>query len=381
MKKENLYVAGMFRSGTTLVARMLANHKNIACASDAYLPIYKEIRNKVRRNMTDNYDKGRDDDPFNDYYFDNESNKVFKQIKELQLAEEIIEEEELEGLKKKIYTYALPYSGKLAKEIKRLEGRTFEDILRNAYQLVSDVYGDDESCIVATKEVWTNEFNYPLQKSNIVKKVIHIVRDPRAVIASNIASGQAYPLVFTLRQWRKIAGIAIRCSKLSNQELLKYEDLVSDKEYISVKLCRFLNIDYDSSMICEESYKDGEGNPWKRNTSYKNKTSNKIQASNDWLKILSEKQIMFIEKYSQKEMEILGYEQLNSNYPDKTGYAEANIQYASWIQKYSNYDWKDEEEKENNRINLISSSGHITDKEIEYNFIDKEIYKCLQGEL
>ena len=127
MKKENLYVAGMFRSGTTLVARMLANHKNIACASDAYLPIYKEIRNKVRRNMTDNYDKGRDDDPFNDYYFDNESNKVFKQIKELQLAEEIIEEEELEGLKKKIYTYALPYSGKLAKEIKRLEGRTFEE--------------------------------------------------------------------------------------------------------------------------------------------------------------------------------------------------------------------------------------------------------------
>ena len=379
MKKENLYIAGMFRSGTTLVARMLGNHKNVACASDAYLPIYKEIRNKVRRSTSENCKHYTDNDPFSDYYFDIENNNIYKNIQEFKPSKEIIEDRTLQDLKRKIHTYALPYSQKLAKEIDRLEGRTFEEVLRNAYQLVNNIYGDDESLIVATKEVWTNEFNITLQKSNIVDKVIHIVRDPRAVIASNIASGQAYPLIFSLRQWRKIAGIAIRSRQLENQELLKYEDLVNDKEEISNKLCNFLDIDYDSSMICEETFKDGEGKPWKRNTSYKNKASNRIQASNDWVEILSKKQVMFIEKYAHKEMRLLGYKPLNSKYPERIGYTEENMQYANWIQQYSNYNWENEEEKENNRLGLINLGDNISDKEIRYNFIDNDIYQCLRG--
>ena len=380
MKTKNLYIAGMFRSGTTLVARMLANHKNIACASDAYLPIYKEIRNKVRKNMSSNYHQDRDDDPFHDYYFDHENNNVYREIKRVELNEEIIEEQRLQELRKKIYTYALPYSQNLAKEIKRLEGGTFEEVIRNAYQLVRDIYGDEESLIVATKEVWTNEFNFSLQKSNIIDKVIHIVRDPRAVIASNIASGQAYPLIFTLRQWRKIAGIAISCSQLSNQEVLKYEDLANDKEHMCKKLCRFLEIDYDSSMICEENYKDGEGKPWKRNTSYNYKAGNKIQASNDWLKVLSEQQIIFIEKYAQIEMEKLGYKQIYRELPEKTGYTEKNLQYAGWIKEYSNYHWESEEKKENIRLKIFKSNQIISENDIKYNFIDKDIYACLRGE-
>ena len=44
---NKVFISGMFRSGTTLVARMLASHSEVVCASDPFLPLYKHIRNKV----------------------------------------------------------------------------------------------------------------------------------------------------------------------------------------------------------------------------------------------------------------------------------------------------------------------------------------------
>ena len=45
MRVKYLFVTGMFRSGTTLLARSLGAHPKIISASDPYFEFFKHIRN------------------------------------------------------------------------------------------------------------------------------------------------------------------------------------------------------------------------------------------------------------------------------------------------------------------------------------------------
>ena len=45
------FISGMFRSGTTMIARMLHANPNIVCASDPFAPIFKSFRNNVCNEM------------------------------------------------------------------------------------------------------------------------------------------------------------------------------------------------------------------------------------------------------------------------------------------------------------------------------------------
>ena len=69
------FLTGMFRSGTTLLARMFNSHKNITLASDPFSPIFKEFRNEIlNKNTKDTFDSNA---PLNDYYFDQFQNNIF----------------------------------------------------------------------------------------------------------------------------------------------------------------------------------------------------------------------------------------------------------------------------------------------------------------
>ena len=48
---NRLFISGMFRSGTTLFARMLHTHANIVCASDPFRPFFNCLRDAVARDI------------------------------------------------------------------------------------------------------------------------------------------------------------------------------------------------------------------------------------------------------------------------------------------------------------------------------------------
>ena len=62
----NFLVSGMFRSGTTMFARMLHANPNIVCASDPFAPLFKSYRNTIAQDMIQDFDI---QSPLNDYYF------------------------------------------------------------------------------------------------------------------------------------------------------------------------------------------------------------------------------------------------------------------------------------------------------------------------
>jgi hypothetical protein len=87
-------------------------------------------------------------------------------------------------------------------------------------------------------------------------KIIHITRDPRAVVRSALLSFTSGP--FLLRDAYNIAMYWVKCERTIERvqqshphqvKLIKYEDLVSNPEATIVEICDFVGIDYDAGML------------------------------------------------------------------------------------------------------------------------------------
>ena len=63
-----------------------------------------------------------------------------------------------------------------------------------------------------------------------------------------------------------------------------------------------------------------------------------------------------IEKYAGREMSIFGYKKELECYPSTIGYDEKDIRYANWINKYADYNWIFEEQKEKTAEQLFKES-------------------------
>ena len=130
----------------------------------------------------------------------------------------------IEAIKKHSAIYSLEFS-KLSQD--KLLSKSFGGLLQQTYDLVNKSYGSSETKISGIKEVWTDDFMEVLLDKTYISKCIHIIRDPRAIAASNYVSGLCYPNLFLARQWRKSAALAkINKSRFPDRYLIvKYEDL------------------------------------------------------------------------------------------------------------------------------------------------------------
>ena len=79
-----VFITGMIRSGSTLLARMLDAYPRSAIVSDPYFPIFKAIRNTVAEQITgtNNIDYNL---PLEDYYFYPEKQKIMEGIQGVSL--------------------------------------------------------------------------------------------------------------------------------------------------------------------------------------------------------------------------------------------------------------------------------------------------------
>ena len=116
----------MFRSGTTLLARMFNSHKNITLASDPFSPIFKEFRNEIlKKYMKNTFDSNA---PLNDYYFYQSQNNIFHKIQEssFYLPLTVVSNDEKN---QKIKSHVRPYSPKIIDNLDRLTHNNFSDLL------------------------------------------------------------------------------------------------------------------------------------------------------------------------------------------------------------------------------------------------------------
>ena len=307
-----LFISGMFRSGTTFLARMLNVHGKIACASDPMRPLFNSYRYDL---ASEEYRRthGRFD-PLDDYF-----------MRDVPLLKKILESDfenrigtDSESLTQRVREAAMPYSGRWARSLESMEGvALYSDMLRRYLDIVEESYGrGKETEYVAFKEVWCNEFAAPfLNAFGDDSRVILMLRDPRAVTASNFASGEKYPVLFLARQWRKLAFVSALLKERYSDSilLLRYEDLVSQPEENIRRICNFLDIPYDENMLDITLYRDGDGRAWKKNTHYGNDGNPyRIDSSNieRWRVSLREDVVESLELVCADWMERFGYERV-----------------------------------------------------------------------
>ena len=362
MKETYLLASGIFRSGTTWLARALNANKKISFESDPIAPLFNSFRYDIAKKVKKNKNLSRFS-PLGDYFGD--ETELIKDVLESKFNISV-KNKDLNLILQKIKGKNLPFeNGKWTSTFKGFENsKNYHDAIIKVLKHIKKV-SKKKSNISGFKEVWVNEMAGPFLNSFKNSKVILIVRDPRAILASRNAMLKKYPPIFIGRQWRKSILIANYLKrKFSDRVLiLKYETATSDKEKTLINVCKFLGIKFDKDMANESKYTDGLGNPWKQNSSFTTegkkyllnaaetkKISNDLKknylkknnknAKEKWKTELDKKDVMTIEFLCHNEMKKFGYP-LKYKIQNYTKFNIKNFKnikvhkLADWIKPYS----------------------------------------------
>ena len=145
-------------------------------------------------------------------------------------------------------------------------------------------------------------------------RVIHLIRDPRAVLASwkrfTHAPGNDY-LDSIINSYDSMKKALEYSQKYSTQRhtFLTYEHLVSNPEQAMQELCEKIDIKYDMQMLDDSKFEDMLGNQWSNNTIYNEKLNGISNAMiNRWRIALEDWEIVITELVIGNLLEKFGYE-------------------------------------------------------------------------
>jgi len=268
-KKENLgidnkkiiFVSGLYRSGTSILAQIIGAHPKVFITYDSLkYPRFifkKKINHKTIKNIID--------ETF-DRLFYRWNIKIDKKsiLKKLTKTEKI--------------NHATVYK-LLLEEIKKI------------YKPNASIYGEK----VALEWRFIPEFLRMYPKA----KVIHIVRDPRDVVASykKITSEKKLAYMNTVfNAYASMKEIKFLREYYGKNKLMiiKLEDLVQNPNLFTEKISSFLKINFDKKMLNFINFKSKNGKKWISNSSFSKK--NKLfDNTHRWKKYLNHKEINFIE--------------------------------------------------------------------------------------
>ncbi|WP_420386052.1 sulfotransferase family protein [Roseivirga sp.] len=327
--KQKLILAGVFRSGTTFLARALNSHPQLNIASDPFFEFFKVARNIWFRDSDPKYD---DRQPLEDYFLKGENyyrsfHDNFETIR--------FESSDIEELKRQIPRNAGIFSPAVLPFLHKIRPGLAFEVFEQLLEIVELAYPKQDASVTGIKEVWVDEFASPLLEQGY--KFVHIIRDPRAIIASNKKSSTgAYPILFLIRQWRKSAAFALRNRGRNNFFLIRYEDMVSNPDDYLRSMLTFIGVPFHSNVVNANTYRDGSGKQWTQNTSYQAKEGINTKSMEKWRTVLDTEEISIVEGLCQHEMKALDYEFDQTSFPirEMLNYDLPAETIADWIRKY-----------------------------------------------
>ncbi|MEZ5084186.1 MAG: sulfotransferase [Bacteroidales bacterium] len=283
------FIIGRPRSGTTLLQTLFDAHPHVQIPPES--PVIKECFDRFRG--VHDWNK-QEIHQFADYLF-----RVIK-FKEWNID------------KNKLLHRLLNYEGKL----------TFNTVIHIVYLNYQSVYNKGEIKILGDKNPSYSKFPEKMKAIFPDAKFIHIVRDYRDHILSmqrvNLLNSNLPLISYT---WRKSQIKTFRFAQRFPDSIMaiRYEDFVKNPESNLKRMCEFLDINYDQSVLTyhekEEAFKK----------EFKMKTSNLFHGNlfkpinsdnvNKWKSEMSQKDILKADFYVGKFAELSGYERI---YPKRT---------------------------------------------------------------
>jgi hypothetical protein len=250
---EPIFIFGVARSGTNLIARMIDAHSRAAIVLDPLLPFFRSLRNATVRASGDERLHARFDpsSAMHDYYQNADGPRLLDLMLDTTL-DLPIAADELPALRAAVLARVELEAGAGARRFDGLSGGTYGEFLRDLLARI------DAPGYAGVKEVWTIEFIPALARAFPTARFVAIERDPRDVVLSLVKLAERDPTqaahtVSYMRHWRKHAVLARhfqRDKALSRRVfLVGYETLVRMPEEGAGALCRFLDIDFEPAMM------------------------------------------------------------------------------------------------------------------------------------
>jgi hypothetical protein len=270
MAYRPLFVFGVARSGTNLLARMLDRHPAVSVALDPFLPLFRALRNalvaaQAPATICQRFSPAA---PFQDYYFDANGPALL----DLMLAAQTdvaLDQDRLPALREQVAARAALESPELGTLMGTLAGKDCGQLLRSGLDIVAGLKPDVRWA--GSKEVWVMEFVPLLARLFPDAHFLALERDPRAIVASLLAMAakdptQAAHAPSYLRHWRKQVSLTHRFERdpllTGRFRRLSFERLATAPEEQARMLCTDLDLEFNPEMLRLSA--DG----WKGNSSF-----------------------------------------------------------------------------------------------------------------
>lgn len=281
MSDSPIFIVGMPRSGTSLLTNMMAAHPDIAVAYEThYLNIWMRLYSHL--DVTKPHER--------ELFID-----VFERGGQLSRL----------GVEKE----------KLSETLDQMEQVRHQDIFECLLRLHAMHKGKRR---FGEKTPSHERYIHTLLEWYPDAKIIHTVRDPRAVVSSMLISPYQTSSPYSdAKRWSESFANMTRYFKDPRVHFVKFEDLVTDPKPQLEKICSFVEEKFDEQMLNKEHY--GFPDPamfpqhnrgQKHLRKHENTVKGSLQPKNaeKWKTNLTESQIAIIEAIAKEGMQHWGYE-------------------------------------------------------------------------
>lgn len=271
-----ILMTGVYRSGTTLIAKMLGAHPHVRVASDSlnfyrfYLGPYEPVALRYPE----------------------------------------IGAEAKDRLKKRFSIY-VP-DKRVIERLQELGNVTLKDVYE---ALMVETWCEGNEKLRWGEKTLLQWTNIPLFLQMFPNGyAILIIRDPRDVLASyrefTIETPHRYlDAVFACLHAMKWAATTAKALPQERFITVRHEDVVSNPEDFAREISSFLDLEFDPGMLDASQYADNTGKPWQPNTAFGDVNQGSISAKTKerWRSTLEPFEIAFAESVIGDLMEEFGY--------------------------------------------------------------------------
>lgn len=274
MNLRPVFMTGIARGGTSLVGRMVDAHPRSAIAIDAYLHIFRALRNSIVIAEEPGFDPAR---PMEDFYFD----PLQRRRLDVLLAGSIdvpLSGVDASSLREAIRRRSGDESGDLVPYVDDIDGTTPRGLIDSALAQIARARPADDLAAVGVKDLWFADLIPALARGYPDARFVLIFRDPRDVVASAVGflpidPTQVGHVLSMLRHWRKSVALAQRYARdpaLAGRFLtVRYEDVVRDPKFAARRLGDFIGVGADPAMVEVSGFRDyNSGKFWKGNSTF-----------------------------------------------------------------------------------------------------------------
>lgn len=274
-----LFLSGLARGGTNILARMLIAGGASRIAIHAFQPWFKSLRNAIvaSRGTPEQIARFDPDAPFGDGYFD-DTQIALQELVHRGSLDVPFEAAEWPALLERLQARAAHDAADLCDGLAGLGGATgYGAMMERILALVRR--GQEPALSYAGLiDTWTIDLLPALARAYPEARFIVVIRDPRSVVASTLkfldsAPDQVGHVLSIVRQWRKYVALshAFKNDDLFSGRfmLVRYEDEVTNPEPFARGLCAFLELPYTPEMLAFARYEDqGRDRPWTGNSAF-----------------------------------------------------------------------------------------------------------------